>query len=169
MQAGLPLLTCTVAVPASAAEDDIMPAVLVPVDGSENSLRAATAACRLVADRPSITVHLLNVQPANHSGIVAAYLDRELIERFHRTEGERVLQAAIALVESSGISCTSHIELGDVAPTIARYADAIRCEQVVMGTRGLGSSGLAALSGLLLGSIATKVLQLVDVPVTLVK
>lgn len=146
-----------------------MPAVLVPVDGSENSLRAATAACRLNADRHSITVHLLNVQPANQSAIVEEYLDRELIERFHHTEGERVLQAARALVESCGIACATQVELGDVAPTIARYAGAICCEQIVMGTRGLGASGMVALSGLLLGSIATKVLQLVDVPVTLVK
>jgi nucleotide-binding universal stress UspA family protein len=45
----------------------------------------------------------------------------------------------------------------------------LNCDQVIMGTRGLGSSGIAAISGLLLGSIATKVLHLVDVPVTLVK
>jgi len=38
-----------------------------------------------------------------------------------------------------------------------------------MGTRGLGSGGAGAISGLLLGSIATKVLHLVDVPVTFVK
>ncbi|MFN0302201.1 MAG: universal stress protein, partial [Burkholderiales bacterium] len=36
--------------------------------------------------------------------------------------------------------------------------------EVVMGTRGLGS-----VSGLVLGSVATKIIHLVDVPVTLVK
>jgi nucleotide-binding universal stress UspA family protein len=38
-----------------------------------------------------------------------------------------------------------------------------------MGARGLGSGSIAAVSGLLLGSIATKVVHLVGVPVTLVK
>jgi nucleotide-binding universal stress UspA family protein len=45
----------------------------------------------------------------------------------------------------------------------------MHCDQIIMGTRGLGAGGVAAISGLLLGSIATKVLHLVDVPVTLVK
>jgi len=51
-----------------------------------------------------------------------------------------------------------------VAETIAEFAVSCGCDQIVMGTRGMGS-----LEGLLLGSITTKVLHLVRVPVTLVK
>ena len=55
-------------------------------------------------------------------------------------------------------------EQGEVATTIARMTQAQGCDQVVMGSHGRG-----VLEGLLLGSVATKVLHLVNVPVTLVK
>lgn len=38
------------------------------------------------------------------------------------------------------------------------------CHQIVMGTRGMGASG-----NLFMGSISIKIVQLADVPVTLVK
>ena len=146
-----------------------MPSVLVPVDGSENSLRAVEEACRQLADRPKGTVQLLNVQALNHSAVVRKFLSQELIDEFHRIEGEAALQGARARLAGAEIACVSHVEVGDVAQSIARCARELHCDQIIMGTRGLGSGGIAAVSGLLLGSIATKVLHLVDVPVTLVK
>jgi nucleotide-binding universal stress UspA family protein len=47
---------------------------------------------------------------------------------------------------------------------IAQYAKEKGCDQIVMGTRGLGT-----VQGLLLGSVATKVIHLANVPVMLVK
>ena len=143
--------------------------VLVPVDGSDNSMRAVDAACRQLAHRQSVTLHLLNVQPPNHSGVVKKYLSQDLIDKFHHEEGETALRSARARLDDADIAYTSHVEVGDVAQTIARCVRELHCDQVIMGTRGLGSGGVAALSGLLLGSIATKVLNLVEVPVTLVK
>ena len=47
---------------------------------------------------------------------------------------------------------------------VAHFVKDIGCDQVVMGTRGMGS-----VANLVLGSGANKVLQMVDVPVLLVK
>lgn len=146
-----------------------MSSVLIPVDGSENSLRAVEAACRQLAHRPAVTVHLLNVQPPNHSGVVNKHLSQDLIDKFHQVDGETALRSASVRLENAGIAYVSHVEVGDVAQTIARYVREQFCEQVIMGTRGLGTGGVGAIAGLLLGSIATTVLHLVDVPVTLVK
>ena len=146
-----------------------MSSVLLPVDGSENAMRAVEAACRQLAHRQPVMVHLLNVQPPNHSGVVKEYLSQDLIDKFHQEEGEVALRSARARLDNAGIVHTSHVEVGDVAQTIARYVRELHCDQVIMGTRGMGAGGVAAISGLLLGSIATKVLHLVDVPVTLVK
>jgi len=53
---------------------------------------------------------------------------------------------------------------GQYGETIANYAKEKQCDRIVMGTRGLGAVG-----GLLLGSVARKVIHLADVPITLVK
>jgi nucleotide-binding universal stress UspA family protein len=47
---------------------------------------------------------------------------------------------------------------------IAQVAREEDIQHIVMGTRGLGS-----IQGLLLGSVATKVIHLADVPITLIK
>jgi len=146
-----------------------MPSILVPVDGSDNSLRAVDEARRQIGDRSQGTVHLLNVQAPNHSAVVKKFLSQEFIDEFYRVEGEAALKGASAGLDEAGVAYASHVEVGDVAQTIARCVKDLHCDQIIMGTRGLGSGGIAAVSGLLLGSIATKVLHLTDVPVTLVK
>ena len=57
-----------------------------------------------------------------------------------------------------------HIGVGDAAETIVSYAKDKGCHQIVMGTRGLGS-----VSNMIMGSVATKVIHLADIPVLLVK
>ena len=146
-----------------------MPSVLVPVDGSDNSLRAVRVACRQIAHGKPMEVLLLNVQAPNHSAVVKQYLSQDMIDKFHQQEGATALASARTELDAAGVAYSSRVEVGDVAQTIARWVRELHCDQVIMGTRGLGAGGIAAISGLLLGSIATKVLHLVDVPVTLVK
>jgi nucleotide-binding universal stress UspA family protein len=54
--------------------------------------------------------------------------------------------------------------MGEPAPAIAAHVERHGADGVIMGTRGLGTVG-----GLVLGSVATKVIHLVECPVTLVK
>ena len=146
-----------------------MTCMLIPVDGSVNSTRAVDAVCRQFAYGQPGTVHLLNVQPPINSGIVKNHLSQDLIDKFCQELGETALEPARGRLHDVGIAFTSHVEVGDVAQTIARYVRDLDCDQVIMGTRGLGSGAVGAMSSLLMGSIATKVLHLVDVPVTFVK
>jgi nucleotide-binding universal stress UspA family protein len=53
---------------------------------------------------------------------------------------------------------------GQVAVKIAQIAREESVGQIVMGTRGLGG-----FQGLLLGSVATQVMHLAEVPITLIK
>jgi nucleotide-binding universal stress UspA family protein len=146
-----------------------MPCVLIPVDGSDNSMRAVGAACRQLAHGQLVTVHLLNVQPPINSRLVNNYLSQDLIAKFQQELGETALEPTRARLDEAGIAYTSNVEVGDVAQTIAGCVRDLYCDQVIMGTRGLGSGAVGAISGLLMGSIATKVLHLVEVPVTFVK
>src|SRR5215813_1842289 len=139
--------------------------VLVPIDGSENALRAL----RHVISPASICkqpgqIHLLNVQPPVASGIVRLFLSREDLSGYYQDEAQKALAPARQELEKGGVSFQVEVRVGDVAETVVRYAREQRCSLIAMGTRGLGSVG-----NLLLGSVTTKVIGLSDIPVLLVK
>ena len=54
--------------------------------------------------------------------------------------------------------------MGDPAQMIVRYGAEKQCDQIVIGPRKLG-----AVKGLLLGSVASKVMQLSKIPMLLMK
>ena len=136
--------------------------VLIPVDGSENSLRTvgfAIEKARLYKEPPDI--HLLNVQhpfPGTIRGVAKE------AKRFHHDKGIKALAAARKRLDAAGVKYMHHIGVGDYGETIAQFARDLKIEQIVMGTRGAGS-----IANMLMGSVATKVLHLVEVPVLLVK
>ncbi len=140
-----------------------MAAVLVPLDGSNNSMRALQVTVRQIKSGWAMEVHLLNVQ-SYPPAMVSRYLNKEFIDRYHDEEGQKALSDAMALLDQAVIPFASHIRVGQVAETIAAFATEMQCDQIVMGSRGLGT-----ISGLLLGSVASKVLYLVDIPITFVK
>jgi nucleotide-binding universal stress UspA family protein len=137
--------------------------ILVPVDGSEISLRAVRHAARLAKDRPGTELHLLNVQLPIH-GSAPRFVPKSAVRDYHLEEGHKALGPAEALLRADGIAFESHIARGDPGATINGYADEKSCDAIVMGTRGLGRTMAA-----LLGSTANAVLCDAKVPVTLVK
>lgn len=138
--------------------------ILVPVDGSDSSL----AAVRFVIDTlipasSGLEIHLLNVQPPLPAA-ASSFIDPGVVRSFHQEEGEKALAPARKLLDGAGVAYASHTAVGDPAETIAAYAEQRQCAGIVMGTRGLGR-----VAGLVLGSVASKVLHLAKVPVTFVK
>jgi nucleotide-binding universal stress UspA family protein len=137
---------------------------LLAVDGSENSLRAVRHLIDLVQGREPMEVFLLNVQEPIDAWEVKRMFPEEELEAMQVSKGGDALQAAKALLDASHVACHPQVLIGDVAHSIAQYAKDMGCDKIVIGTRGHGS-----LANLLLGSVATKVIHLTDVPVTLVK
>ncbi len=138
--------------------------ILIPVDGSACSERAVRHVVELAKAIGAVQADLLNVQPAVNAWEVKRFLREEEIDALHKSLSEEATQTARTLLDEAGIGYQLHHMVGEVAETIARFADSSGCNQIVMGSRGMSS-----LAGLLLGSITTKVLHLVHVPVTLVK
>jgi nucleotide-binding universal stress UspA family protein len=140
--------------------------LLLPVDGSEAAGRAVDHVIRsLRRYRDAVEIHLLNVQrPIPYGQRVASVLGHERIAQYHREEGLAALAAARAKLDAAGVRYEHHIGVGDEAEVICQYAREKEVDQIVMGTRGLG-----AVSSLLLGSVATKVIHCSPVPVLLVK
>ena len=136
--------------------------VLIPIDGSKNSLRAVRFVIRKAPlYKEALELHLLNVQhpfPGTIRGV------HEQAERYHHDEGTKALADARKALDAAGLKYVYHISVGEAAEVIAHFVKDKKIGQVVMGTRGAG-----AVVNMLLGSVATKVLHLVDVPVLLVK
>lgn len=141
-----------------------MNALLVPLDGSPGSLRAARHAVAQARRCPAV-IHLLNVEPPlDDYGMVGAYLSRQQHNRAMRARAAELLHRARRRIASKRIRCETHAAIGDVAGTIVATARRLGCDSIVMGTRGMGAVG-----NLALGSVATKVVHLSRLPVTLVK
>lgn len=138
--------------------------LLVPVDGSDHAKRALRHALSLCGGGCAAELHLLNVQEPIVDWEVRRFLREEEIDTMLQAKAETIVAGAEAIVAEAGCSASRHIAFGDVAQTIAEKAVELGCEQIVMGTHGRG-----AFTDLLLGSVSTKVLHLVDIPVTLVK
>lgn len=140
-----------------------MRTILIPVDASENALRAVRHAASMAAEDPSLQFHLLNVQEPFQLSL-HAYLAQEQIHGIQKAEAQHALQPAVRILDAAGAACHPEWRVGPVPQTIADYASEIGCEAIVMGTRGM-----SAIANLLIGSTAAKVIHLASVPVTLVK
>ena len=138
--------------------------ILLAVDGSETSLRAVAHVIKRAADaRDGCQVHLVNVQHPLH-GSVGTFISAAQIKQYHHDEGEKVMAEARARLEAAGTPYQAHLFVGEPADVVTRYAKEQGCDEIVIGTRGL-----SAVSSLLVGSVATKIIHLAEMPVVLVK
>lgn len=138
--------------------------ILVPVDGSPASLRAAVHASGLIRAGLARSAMLLNVQHEVMSGEVSPLVTVEEVQSLRQRAGEQKLAAARQVFADAGTPFEQRIACGGPGETIAKMVSECGCTQVVMGTRGLGK-----IANLVLGSVASRVLHLVNVPLTLVK
>lgn len=139
--------------------------LLLPVDSSDNAIRAVQYAIGLAEECDSVAIHLVTAheEPLLY-GEIAVYVTPEKMAELQRLHSEEVIAAAEALLKEAGVRYTKEILVGDIPLVIARRAETLGCDAIVMGTRG-GT----AIGNLVMGSVATKVVHLAKVPVTLVK
>lgn len=135
--------------------------ILVPMDGSPGALRALKHAASR-RNRDGLThVVVLNVQSALPA---SRHVSRRMIAEYQAARAESELKAARAFIAARKLDAECYLRTGEVASTIVAVARETGCGEIVMGSRGLGR-----VAGLVLGSVATKVIHLSPVPVTLVK
>lgn len=134
--------------------------ILIPVDGSENSLRTLShVIMRAVGDK-RLHLYVLNAQPALPPSL---FVTRAMITSHPEAKSKEALIRARRLLSKSRPRAEVAVRIGEPAETIVNFARRNRCAEIVMGTRGLGS-----FKGLLLGSITTKVIHAARVPITVV-
>jgi nucleotide-binding universal stress UspA family protein len=139
--------------------------VLVPVDGTPPSHRAVLHAITVVKDRPDPHVILLNVQTRASLGLsdIGAEPPQEEEYKALHVSGQ-LFEKDVGACHAAHVCCETVAEVGPVSDTIVRVAREMHADHIVMGTRGLN-----ALGGLLLGSVTTRAVHLAHVPVTLIK
>ena len=146
--------------------------ILVPVDGSDAALHAVAYADDL-ADKCGSNLTLLNAVEAGGTFQVTDSLrDLERIEHIEihsedvlRAKSEEVLGAAAAQVKLCPQQRVERVTLvGNATDNIVQYAREHGADLIVMGSRGLGN-----LSGMLLGSVSHKVIQLAHCPCMVVR
>ena len=137
-----------------------MPAkkLLVPMDGSESALKALKWAAKNV---PAAVVLMLNVQPAMPS---SRFVSKGMIAEHQRRNADEALAPARALIQRSRLDARIFTAIGEPSAAIVAFSNRHRCTGIVMGSRGLGR-----IAGLMLGSVAAKVIYLAKCPVTIVK
>lgn len=131
------------------------------MDGSPGSLRALEFAARRQKESQDDCLLVLNVQQPMPP---SRFVSRESIRDHQLRMSEEALEPARKLCKRLGVEFQCYSRLGEPGQVIASFAKRTGCKEIVMGTRGLGR-----VSGLMLGSVATKVIHLAAVPVTLVK
>jgi nucleotide-binding universal stress UspA family protein len=141
-----------------------MKRILIPVDGSQPAIHAVQAMLTARAYDPVERVDLLSVQIPLKSGKIGRGLSQAEIDAYYQDEGRAALEEASRLLSQAGVPFQARVEVGAAADTIARIANETGADEIYMGSRGLGS-----VSSLFMGSVATRVLHLTELPVTLVK
>lgn len=135
---------------------------LVPIDGSENALRAALLAgslARALGGKVTL-LHVFDMPSSATLGMTG--LSEAEVERKSRELEEAMFARAEA--ELAGVHVERRRETGEPSEQIVRVADTAPFDHVVIGSRGL-----SLVKELLLGSVSERVARRVSCPVTLVR
>lgn len=138
--------------------------ILVAIDGSEISIRAARYANTLAKSlaKPA-RIFLAAVDAAPFPGVVSR-IGKDAMDRIHAENHERMLAPARKALARSKADVRELPLIGEPADALLEAAKANKAHLVVMGSHGRG-----AVKGILLGSVSSKVIAQSDIPVTIIR
>ena len=128
--------------------------IVVGHDGSEDARRALATAVAVTRDG---------------GRLVIAYIEQEVVGKggspvpITAEEVEAEIRREAKALKEDGLDVAFHVHravLGGPAPAIVKVAHEFNAQLIVVGTRGR-----SALAGLLVGSVAQRLLHLSDLPV----
>jgi nucleotide-binding universal stress UspA family protein len=126
--------------------------LLVSIDGqSAEKMQSAVAQAIAIYSKEPVDIHLLNVQPCV-SGHVAMFFEAAELREIHDTEAQQALAPAVALLAAAGVPCTTRAMVGRNAPLIAKLAQSLGCDRIIIG-RDDGESLANRMFGNLIGQV----------------
>lgn len=137
--------------------------ILIPVDGSEQSMHAAFHAMRLVSSGLKARFVVANVQEApNLYELVVAH-DPDVLHEVSDAAGHDLVRPAVALLTAASQMVEEAVASGDPAHTLLELVESHECNAVIMSAHGSGGSERG------LGSVALHMVQHCPVAVTIVR
>lgn len=139
--------------------------ILLPVDGSlyTKKMLAYLAMHRDTFAGSGNELTVLSVQPALPPRARGMLSQQELLS-YYNEEAAKVLDPVLKFLQQHGITASARAETGAPGNVIAHFATDGKYELIIMGSHGNG-----ALAGLVMGSVASKVLASCETPVLLIR
>lgn len=135
--------------------------ILIPTDFSENARQAARYAFTVFGADNTYT--LLHAYEVPHSGATMLITISEILEK----DSIQLLKEDLSLLEDEFPDFKGKISikasLGQPETCVRKFSEQNPCDMVVMGTKGAGG-----IKGVLLGSVASNVLEQVKCPIIVV-
>jgi len=138
--------------------------VVVGVDGSDRSLRAAKVATEM-ARAHGARLHVVTVvrPPEGWWGVVGSPPPADALAASMSEAQRSVLDQALESIDAEGIEVTSAEEIGDPASALAEVCSSLDADLVVVGRRGAGM-----VERIILGSVADRLAHDAPCPVLIV-
>lgn len=139
--------------------------ILLAADGSSfTSIAARHVAAHIQWFATPPEVHVLHARPPIPYAGAAAYAGKAAVQKYQEEEARAALAVAEKELRKAGVAFTSAWQVGEVPAVLANYARHHGIDLVVMGSHGHG-----ALARLALGSIVTKCIATLEVPIMVVR
>jgi|KBSSwiStaDraftv2_1062776.scaffolds.fasta_scaffold54626_1 nucleotide-binding universal stress UspA family protein len=130
---------------------------LIAIDGSESGNRATEYVARQASKLRPCEVHLVTVRPARILELLTDAQRDLVLNAADETDGSR------QMLDSAGIAYRFHAQLGDPVREIIALVNKLACDEIVLGSRGMST-----IDGLVVGSVAYKIVHEAPVPVSVV-
>jgi len=135
-----------------------MKRILVGFDGSEGSEHALNRAQMLIEENGELILLAVVPSPDDRS-----LVDADAYKKL-KQKAENLIAQVISDLGQHDFTITGMVEKGDAAATIIEVANNLKCDLIVLGSKGTSEIGQY-----LIGSVANKVVQYAAKPVMVVR
>ena len=135
--------------------------IIVPTDGTEASLRGLEIAVQLAVRYAAELVVVTAVSVPDW--LARQNMEEGAIESYVEGNAQKVFEAVVALLKTSGIGAELKVVVGPAAESLVTEIENSGADLVVMGRRGRNEP-----KDLLIGSVSDRVARHVKVPILLV-
>lgn len=138
--------------------------ILIPIDGTPESLAAVRHVLGLVGAGLRARCVLANVQPGANLYELVVARDPGVLQRVAEEAGRDLLRPAMQLLNAAGVGTeTEVVHQGEIGPALLDLAERHGVDAIVMG------AGAAGVTERVLGSVTLDLVQNTRVPLTVVR